>query len=64
VRKRFISAVKKVEFVSDRMSCIIPRGCCCDVIVLYIHAPTEENIDDVKDNFSKEMAHVFSKFCK
>jgi hypothetical protein len=29
VHKRIISAVKKVEFVSDRMSYIILRGCWC-----------------------------------
>jgi hypothetical protein len=28
VHKRIISAVKRVEFVSDRMSCIILRGRC------------------------------------
>jgi hypothetical protein len=34
VRKRIISAVKRVEFVSDRMSYIILRGRRCDIIVL------------------------------
>jgi hypothetical protein len=28
VHKRIISAVKRVEFVSDRMSYIILGGCC------------------------------------
>jgi hypothetical protein len=36
VHKRIISAVKRVEFVSDRMSNIILRGCWCHIIVLYI----------------------------
>jgi hypothetical protein len=39
--KRIISAVKRVEFVSDRMSFIILRGRWCDIIVLNVHAPTE-----------------------
>jgi hypothetical protein len=33
VHKRIISAVKRVEFVSDRMSYIILRGLWCDIIV-------------------------------
>jgi hypothetical protein len=33
-----ISVVKRVEFVSDRMLYITPRGCWCDIIVLTVHA--------------------------
>jgi hypothetical protein len=40
VHKRIISAVKRVQFVSNRMSCITPRGHWCQVILLNIHAPT------------------------
>jgi hypothetical protein len=39
VHERIISAVKRVEFVSDRMSCIILRGRWCNIIVLNVHAP-------------------------
>jgi hypothetical protein len=49
VHKRIISAVKRVEFVSDRMPYIILRGRWCHV--LNINAPTENKIDDVKDSF-------------
>jgi hypothetical protein len=49
VHKRIISAVKKVEFVSDRMSYIILRGRRCDIIVLKVHAPTEDKIYDTKN---------------
>jgi hypothetical protein len=46
------SAVKRVEFISDRMSHIILRGCCCcDIIVLKVHIPTEDKSDDAKDSF-------------
>jgi hypothetical protein len=38
VHKRIISAVKRVEFVSDRMSYIILRGRWCNIIVLNIQA--------------------------
>jgi hypothetical protein len=39
-----MSAVKRVEFVSDRMSYITLRGRWCNIIVLNVHAPTEDNI--------------------
>jgi hypothetical protein len=51
VHTRIISAVKRAEFVSDRMSCIILRGCWCHIIVLSVHAPTEGKTDDMKDSF-------------
>jgi hypothetical protein len=44
VHKRNISAVKTVEFVSDRMSYVILRGRWCDSITLNVHAPTEDKI--------------------
>jgi hypothetical protein len=46
------------------MSCILLRGRCCDIIVLSIHAPTEDKIDDMKGRFYEELEHVFDKFCK
>jgi hypothetical protein len=62
LHKRIISAVKRVEFVSDRMSYIILRGRWCHIIVLDVHAPTEDKTDDVKDSFCEELEHVFDKF--
>jgi hypothetical protein len=41
---------------------IILRGCWCDIIVLNVHAPTEDEIDDVKDRFYEELEQVFCKF--
>jgi hypothetical protein len=64
VRKRIISAVKRVEFVSDRMSYIILRGHWCQITLLNVHAPTEDETDDVKDSFSEELEFVFDKFPK
>jgi hypothetical protein len=46
VHNRIISAVKRIEFVSDRMSYITLKGCGCDIIVLNVHAPTEDKDDD------------------
>jgi hypothetical protein len=56
VHKRIISAVKRVEFVSDGMSYIILRGRWCNIIVLNVHAPTEDKID------FEELEQVFDKF--
>jgi hypothetical protein len=64
VHKRIISAVKRVEFVSARMSYIILRGRWCHIIVLNVHAPTEDKPDDVKDSFYEELECVFDKFPK
>jgi hypothetical protein len=64
VHKRIISAVKRVEFVSDRMSYLILRGCWCNIIVLNVYAPTEDKTGDVKDLFYKELERVFDKFPK
>jgi hypothetical protein len=57
--KRIIPAVKRVEFISDRMSYVILRGRLCDIIVLNVHAPTEDKTDDVNDGFYEEVEHVF-----
>ncbi|PNF24380.1 hypothetical protein B7P43_G09657 [Cryptotermes secundus] len=64
IHKRIISEVKMVEFVSDRMSYIIPKGHWCDIIVLNVHAPTEDKIDSMKDRLYKELESVFYKFPK
>jgi hypothetical protein len=64
VHKITISAVERVEFVSDRMSYIILRGRWCHIIVLNVHAPTEDKTTDVKDSFYKKLERVFDKFPK
>jgi hypothetical protein len=46
------------------MSYIIPRGRWCDIIVLNVHAPTEDEIDDIKDRFYEEVERVLDKFPK
>ena len=57
-----MSAVKRVEFVSDRMSYIVLRGRWCNIIVLNVHAPREEKSDDSKDSFYEELEQVFDNF--
>jgi hypothetical protein len=43
---------------------IILRDSWCHIIVLNIHAPTEDKTDDVKDSFYEEVERVFDKFPK
>jgi hypothetical protein len=45
------------------MSYIILRGRWCDIIVLNVHAPTEDKIDDIKHRLY-ELKNVFDKFPK
>jgi hypothetical protein len=56
--------VKRVEYVSDRMSYIVLKGRWCHIIVLKVHAEIEDKNDDVKDSFYKEIKCVFDKFPK
>jgi hypothetical protein len=59
-----MSAVKRVEFFSDMMSCITLRGRWCNIIVLNVHAPTEDKINDIKERFYEELEEVFDQFLK
>jgi hypothetical protein len=42
----------------------ILRGRWCYIIVLEVHAPTEDKTDDVKDSLYEELERVFDKFVK
>jgi hypothetical protein len=46
------------------MSYIILRGRWFHIIVLNVHAPTEDKTDDVKDSFYEEVERIFDKFPK
>jgi exonuclease III len=59
---RTIQAVERVKFVSDRMSYVTLKGCWCDIIVLNVHAPTEDKDDVIKDSFYEELEQVFDQF--
>ena len=59
VHQRIASAVKRVEFVSDRVSYIVLRGRWCNITVLNVHAPSEEKSDESKDSFYEELEQVF-----
>jgi hypothetical protein len=62
VHNGIISEVKRVEFVSDRISYITLKGHWCDTIVLIVHAPTEDKDEVVKDSFYEELEQVFDQF--
>jgi hypothetical protein len=62
VHKKIISAVRRVEFVSERMSYIVLRGCWCIIIVVNVHASRDDMSDDIKDSFYEEQGRVFDQF--
>ena len=43
--------MKRAEFVSDRLSYIVLRGRWRNIIVVNVHAPSEEKSDASKDRF-------------
>ena len=53
------TTVKRVEFVSERMTYIALRGRWCNNIIQNVHAPSEEKSDDSKDSFYEELQQVF-----
>ena len=59
-----MSAVKRAEFVSDRMSYIVLRDRWYNIIVLNVHAPSEEKSDESKDSFYEELEQVFDHIPK
>jgi hypothetical protein len=64
IHKGIISAVKRVEFISDWMSYITLRGQWCDILILTVHALTEDKTGGTKDRFYEELEHVFDQFLK
>jgi len=59
VYRRIVSAVKRVEFVSDRLSYIVLRGRWHNIIVVNVHAIREEKSYESKDSFYEELEQVF-----
>ena len=64
MHRRLVSAVKRMEFVSDRLSYIVLKGRWLHIIVVNVHAPSEEKSDEVKDSFYDELEEVFDQFPK
>jgi exonuclease III len=64
VHKGIISAVKRIEFVSDRMLYVLLRRSLISYYCSECYAPTEDKIDDVKDRFYGELESIFNKLLK
>jgi exonuclease III len=64
IHNRIISAVKRVEFISDRLSYITLKGRWYDIIVLNVHVPTENKDDVIKHGFYEELEEVFDQFSR
>ena len=62
VHHRIVSAIKRVEFVSDRMSYIVLRGRWCNIIVLNVHALSEEKSYDSKDSLTRNLSRFLIIF--
>jgi hypothetical protein len=56
-----LSAVTKVKFIRDGMTYIILRDRSCDIIVLNVHSPNE-NENDTNDSFHEELELLFDPF--
>jgi endonuclease/exonuclease/phosphatase family metal-dependent hydrolase len=63
VHHRIVSAVKESR-VCKGMSYIMLRGHWCNIVVLNMHAPTEEKSDKSKDSCYEELEHIFDHFPK
>ena len=62
VRQRIASAVKRVEFLGNRMSYIVLRGRLCNIIVLNVRAPSEEKCGDSEGSYYEELEQGFGHF--
>ena len=63
VHKRVVLAAKRVEFVTDRISYIMLKGRWSDIIIITVHAPTEnikKNTQTLTDA-SKEVGQEVNK---
>jgi hypothetical protein len=54
VHHRTVSSVKTAESASDTRSYIVLRGSWCNIIVLNVHATSEEKSSDSDDSFYEE----------
>jgi hypothetical protein len=64
VHQSLVSAVKRVEFVSGRVSYIDLRGRWCNIIFLNVNASSEEKSDDSKDSFYEKLEQVLYHYPK
>jgi hypothetical protein len=53
--KKIITAVRRVEFISDSMSYIISRRRWCNIIFLNVHIQSQDKSQDLKDSVCEEL---------
>ena len=64
VHRRIVPAVKRVAFVSDMLSYIVLRVLWRNIIVVHVHATSEEKSEMSKYSFYEELERVFNHFPK
>jgi len=64
VHHRIVSAVKRVNFVSNRTLYIVLRSRWFNIVVLSVHPPSEEKSDDSKDSRYEELEQEIDHFPK
>ena len=64
IHHRIVSAVKRVEFVGDRVPYIVLRGSWCNILLLNVHTTSVKKSNDSKESFYEELEHVFDHFPK
>ena len=50
-----------MEFINDRVSCITLKDRWYNIIVVYVHAPSEDKDNDIKDSFYEEIERLFNQ---
>ena len=59
VHHRIVPTFKRVEFVTDRMSYSALRGHWYNIIVLNVHARSQEKTDGSKESFMRNYSSFF-----
>jgi exonuclease III len=62
IYNRIISAFKRVEFVGERMSFMTLKGRWRDIIILNVHAPTEDKDGVINYSTYEELKQLFDQF--
>jgi hypothetical protein len=65
IRKGIVSAIKRVEFISKRLSSYTKISCRWrDIVALNAHTATQDKGDDMKDSFYEELERIQDQFPK
>jgi len=59
VHHRIVLAIKGEDFVSGRASCIVLRVRWRNIVILNVHAPSEEKSDESKYSLYEELEQVY-----